>query len=485
MIEINRKSKLEELFKFSEEFSKKNAKTQEELATNLFKIFPEIKEIISIPLKTISEATNKLSGVMIQLSEAMKAFSKWERKLKALEPIADQKTKKIIKEMLTGNYDGSDCDTLEDFIEKVKEIENVVTKKTKKVKLKYNKEHGSMISSPLTEALTTNFKPEKVVKANKEIHCNSIENSAGILSMIQKDESIDPYDFKTSESEILNNYTTIGLSREELQIYLILVNLYLTNISKKNQALGKPLEVDVKFLHNEILGRQDHFREEHLAFYRGIFSRLSTMRLTYKSNKSSKKLFKKREFKNCEIDSNLIQISVTTYNNLREQTITITPTEYTLLELREIRQFNNFVPNEFFSLDFRKEYDNVLYFGICLMQMHRNNATSKIKNDEGKTITVKNKTCGWEMDFTNLINKALPHAKCIINGYTKEKYKKRYIQSNIEKPLIKAINIMIKNNYIINFKFEKEINYKNAFNENMIKIIFNYDIGKLIDIDKS
>lgn len=299
--------------------------------------------------------------------------------------------------------------------------------KTQKVKLKYNKTHASMISSPLTEVLTTSFKPEKVIKAKKEIHCNSIENSAGILSMIQKDESIDPYDIKISESEILNNYTTIGLLREELQIYLVLVNLYLTNIPKKNQALGKSLEVDVKFLHNEVLGRQDHLREEHLAFYRGIFSRLSTMRLTYKSNKSSKKLFKKREFKNCEIDSNLIQISVTTYDNLKEQTITITPTEYTLLELREIKQFNNFVPVEFFNLDFRKEYDNILFFGICLCNIHRINARSKIKDDEGKTITIKNKTFAWEIDFTKLINKALPHAKYIVEGYENEKNKKKDI----------------------------------------------------------
>lgn len=44
---------------------------------------------------------------------------------------------------------------------------------------------------------------------------------------------------------------------------------------------------------------------------------------------------------------------------------------------------------------------------------------------------------------------------------------------------------MIKNNYIINYVFEKKINYRKAFEENMIKIIFKYDIGKLIDLDKN
>jgi hypothetical protein len=374
-----------------------------------------------------------------------------------------------------------------DQLESIKKTtKNLTDKKLliKKPTLKYNENHGSMISSPLAEALTTNFKPERVSKANKEIYCNEIKNSAGVLSMIQEDKTIDNYDLRP-ESEILNNYTTIGLSREELQLYLILVNLYLENIPKKNY--GKTLKVDVKFLHNKILKKQNRLRQEDMDFYRGIFARLSTKRLTYKSTNAIN-IFKQKRFKNVEIDSNLIQIGVMTNNELKEQLINITPTDYTLLELKEIKQFNNFVPTEFYNLDFRKEFDNILFFGICLCNMHRNNATSKDKNDEGKQITIKNKSYMWEIDFVKLVNKSLPHAEHIIDGYEKEKNsKKRYIESNIENPLIKAIEIMIKNNYIINFDFNKlKINYRKAFQENnKIKFIFNYDVGKLIKIDKN
>jgi hypothetical protein len=72
----------------------------------------------------IDDPSRKYLLSILPKTKNPESFSEWERRLKELEPIADQKTKKIIKKMLDGDCEG--CDTLENFIEKVKEIENKV-----------------------------------------------------------------------------------------------------------------------------------------------------------------------------------------------------------------------------------------------------------------------------------------------------------------------------------------------------------------------
>lgn len=341
--------------------------------------------------------------------------------------------------------------------------------------------HASCPNSLISEQLTKNHIPERIDSSDYDknlIVSEDIQTGAGIISFNQKiDDRIDPL---KDDSEILKNYKSIGFSREELQIYLALLNVYIQAVSKKDY--GNPLEIETSFFHNEVLKRDGHLQKRDLERYRQIFRKIATKRICYSSNNASIHPYKKKEFRSVSIDSPLINIDIITKLDYKKQIINIVPSAYTLLELKLIKQISNYLPWDFLQLDF-KESDNIFYFGMYLIRMHRNNMTSIIINEKGKTDRIKNVTFAWEIDFKKLVLESLPNGKELIEQYENEREKKKFIERNIEGPLNKAISFFEKCNYFIPQK-NKEIilNYKKAFQENIIKIYFNYDNGKLMKL---
>lgn len=359
------------------------------------------------------------------------------------------------------------------------QLQNLKTKKRipkKRITIK-KKDYASCPTSLISQELTKSCKPEKIKEEenNNTIISKEIENKAGIINFAQIiDDEITSF---TQQSEILNNYKTLKFTREELQIYLAILNIYMQNTNKKNY--GKELIIEVPSFHNKILKRKNRLRKEDLQKYENIFQKLAQKRIIYDSYNASVKPYSKKEFKTVHINSSLINIDIMSYSGYKTQVIRIIPSAYTLLELQSIKQISNFLPWELVELGF-DESDNIFYFGLFLVRMHRINETHIVDKKR-----IKNITYAWEIEFQTFIEEALPNGNELIKKYNSlEDHKKRFILNNLEIPLGKALKFFENRNYILPQKNKRlNINYKNPFdNENKIKMIFNYDNGKLLKL---
>ncbi|MEN8907827.1 MAG: hypothetical protein ABF289_17895 [Clostridiales bacterium] len=349
-------------------------------------------------------------------------------------------------------------------------------KKERVPKIK-SKEYGSIPTSELSSNLKDEYKSTGIDVSKKEIQTEKKETKSGELSLKKYCEEINPNDINLKESDLLKRYPTIALDREGLQLYFAILNTYITNVKNKNY--GKTLEISMKDLHKNILCKNDHLRKTDIEKYRSLLNSIGSRRITFSARNAEIKPYSTRKFKKVcgEIDTYLLIIEIFTDEENTEQSIKVTPSAYTLMELEQIKQVSNFCPNEFLSLDFDR-HENIFYFGLYLVRIHNCNHRHKVK---GKSIC--NKTYAWENDLFQIVKKALPNYKFrkLEEDYKETKEKKKYILRNIENPLNEAISIMEKNGYILKTKTKRvEIDYRRAFDTNMIKFIFNYDAAKLL-----
>lgn len=285
---------------------------------------------------------------------------------------------------------------------------------------------------------------------------------------------------ETDKSYILENYKNIQFTREEIQIYIAILNVYIQNISKKNY--GVSYEFSVKEFHNVVLGRKNRLRKEDLQRYEKMFVLIASKRIIYNSENATIAPFKKL---NARVNSTLINIDIISKNNYKDQIIRIVPSELTMLELKQIKQISNFFPVELLKLPFKKS-DNIFYFALYFTNLHRNNEShiEKIKGKRPKRIY--NKAFKKEINIKTILKKALPNYPEILKKF--EHYKnnnsrgKHFFDREILNPLQETINIFIKHGYIDkNYKIPE---YSKNILDEKITVIFNYDVGKLIETNK-
>jgi hypothetical protein len=114
-----------------------------------------------------------------------------------------------------------------------------------------------------------------------------------------------------------------------------------------------------------------------------------------------------------------------------------------------------------------RENDNVLFFGYYFVRMYKINKRKEILNSN------------WESSIVKIINNAVPDSKELLEKYKNNKNQKtQFLNRHILNPMTKALKILKKHNYVLNYEF-LNINTKNIFNDlQKLKVIFNYDKSK-------
>ena len=281
-------------------------------------------------------------------------------------------------------------------------------------------------------------------------------------------------------SYILKNYRTIRFSREELQIYLAILNVYMQNTLKKDY--GKPFEFSTKDFHNNILSRKNRLRKTDLQKYENIFVRIASKRVAFSSKNATIDPFNQFDSR---INSTLVNIDIISSNDYKDQIIRIVPSALTLLELNQVKQISNFFPVDFLKLPFKKS-DNILYFALYLSMLHRNNEWHYSKEKGKRRKKIYNKGFKKELFIMTIINNALPNYQEVFKSFEEYKSKnndgKKYFDREILNPLKETISIYVEHGYI-NKNYKMPEYSKNILNEKLT-VIFNYDVGKLIETDK-
>lgn len=355
----------------------------------------------------------------------------------------------------------SEFETIEEFEKKFK----VLTKKpTRKFKQPTKKDHASMPTSLLNNEIIKAHNLYKI-ESGKAISKSS-QSKIGCFSIAEQIEKS-----SLEKSELLEKYKYIGITREEYQVYLAVLNVYTQNMSQKDITDSKPYELDIHHFHSKVLKRKNRLRKEDLERYSNIFKRLASKWVCYTVRDATIKPYNSKKMRYAKCECPLIHASITTYDDYKNQIVKIIPSDYTILELKTIGHISNYLPWDFIELGFDKS-DNVFYFGLYLVTMHKNNSSRK----EDKKI-IKNKTCGWEVSMKTLVEKALPNGKELIEQYEKTEHKTQFTKRHITKPLLEAFEILKKHKYILKHTKDGFI-YKNAFDEgkNKISCIFNYDL---------
>ena len=396
--------------------------------------------------------------------------------LEKLRPNVDEKTQKKIDKILD-----SEITPIEELKKEVKKIKAL----NKPKKLKFSSNQASAPMSVLNEGLTKKYNGESIKTIDpytKKIISNKFTNCCGEIYITDEYKTIEKYD-RTPESQILKNYTNMCFTREELQIYFALIDVYLRNVSKKD--FGETLEIPVKDFHEKVLKRCNRIRPEDLKKYKDIFIKLANKRIQYNSSCATSNFFNKKALKDLEINSSLVNIDIITDNISNQQVIELTPSTYTKLELTTIKQFTNFFPIGLITLAFDK-HPNILFFGLYLIRMHRINQKSKTKDPETHKIkTIENKIYAWEIGLNKLIENGLQDGNEIINALKSKKEDENYIREKttyfkrkILNPLIESLEILEQSFCLKNLKINelKKLKYKNLFDETKIKLYFNYEI---------
>jgi hypothetical protein len=346
---------------------------------------------------------------------------------------------------------------IKDFLEYIKTFDNEIKLKKivkkKRPKTPKMKELASCPSSYVNSELIKSRKTELVDKTNNMVKTNLSQTKAGMIAFSEKfDETYSPF---TKDLDILNNHLLIEFTREELQVYYGLFSLYCQNIPDSKYRKRPPFQIETKEFHNNVLKRYGHLQKRDLERYKRIINKLRNKNIIFNTNGAIIPPFKFKNMRDIEIDCNLINIDIETVYEYKYQLITITPTKFTLMELTQARQYQNSFPHEFIQLGFDKS-DNIFYFGLYLMRIHRTNK--------------KNNRKPWEVRFKRIIEEALPNGGKSINEIiNKKRDKKKFFMDNIENPLIEAIEI-----------FEK---YKIIERKNKIKSYYEKNIEKLLSED--
>jgi len=353
--------------------------------------------------------------------------------------------------------------------------------KSKKITLKnakFNQNNAYYFTSKLSDEILKHYKSEAFNKNQSKVKSKVKNTDVGTLGIEQEVK-------ETNTSYILENYKTISFSREEIQVYLALLNVYMQNVKKKDYSI--PFEISTKDFHNNILGRKNRLRKEDLQRYESIFQMIRSKTIIYNPESATIKPFNKKEFKNIRINSNLMNLDIISYEDYKDQIIRIVPSALTMLELKTktISQISNFLPIEIIKLPFKKS-DNIMYFALYLTRIHRNNQ-SHIETEKGKRPKrIYNTTFKKEIYINTIIKKALPNYNELFNKF--EEYKinnsdmKKIFDITILIPLKETLEIFKNHGYIDkNYKIP---NYSKNILEQKIEMIFNYDTAKLIETTK-
>jgi hypothetical protein len=369
-----------------------------------------------------------------------------------------------------------------EIFEGLKNIQNILSvfqNKTNKRKLpkkqlpnaKFNQNKSAWFSSKLSSEILKEYKSEQL----KSNIVKSSEKNMDIGNL-----KIEQIVKETDTSYILENYKTISFSREEIQVYLALLNVYMQNVKNKKDY-GIPFEISTKDFHNNILGRKNRLRKEDLQKYESIFQMIRSKTIIYNPESATIKPFNKKEFKNIRINDNLMNLGIISSNDYKDQIIRIVPSALTMLELKNINQFSNCLPVEIIKLPFKKS-DNILYFALYLTNLHRNNE-SHFERKKGR---IFNKAFKKEIYINTIIKKALSNYEELFNRF--EEYKtnnsngKLFFDKQILIPLKETLEIF-KNHGYIDKNYKIPIYSKNIL-EQKIEVIFNYDTAKLIETDR-
>lgn len=436
------------------------------LSTKKAEVLNAMKDLSETNCIGISYCLNELIKIddekkdLLNDKDALKYFSQDEIKQVYDEKIEDYKN--IIISLLDNinNYE--------------KEIKKRKPKKKTTKKAKFNQNNSMISSSKLSqeiikEFVSCNFTNQTVITKKKELNMGTIKFEQKVK--------------ETDLSYIGENYKTLRFTREEIQIYLAILNVYMQNIAKKNY--GIPFEFSTKDFHNNILGRQGHLQKRDLQKYESIFQSIASKRIIYNPETATISPFTNKEFKNIRINSNLINVDIMSYDNYKDQIIRIVPSALTMLELTTIKQFSNFLPIEIIKLDLDKS-DNIIYFALYLTNMHRNNESHIEKEKGKKPKRIYNKAFSKEFFIKTIIKNALPNHKELLEEFetykTKNSMGKLFFDRNILNPLKETLDIYVSHGYID--KHYKIPTYNKNILDKNIEVIFNYDTAKLIETDK-
>ena len=357
----------------------------------------------------------------------------------------------------------------------LKELENELKKiegKKKTNVAKFRKDSASCFTSNLTTAIIQNFKSRDLSKDGTVVIGEEKKLDIGTIRLDQEIA-------ETNKSYIFENYQTIRFSREELQIYLAVLNVYMQNINKKNW--GVPFEFSIKDFHMNVLGRKNRLRKTDLERYENIFEGLGGKRIRYNPEITTIAPYNKKEFKGIRINSPLIHVDIVILNNYKEQVIRVIPSTLTMLEFKSVRQISNYLPIEVIQLRFDKS-DNIFYFLIHIVKMHRNNESYVEKTKGKKPKRIYPPSHKKEFILRNLIIKALPNHEEILLNFEESTRKKEFFNMLVLMPLKETLEIY-KNHGYIDKNYKIPDYSKNVLDEK-VEVIFNYDITKLKKLKK-
>jgi hypothetical protein len=285
----------------------------------------------------------------------------------------------------------------------------------------------------------------------------------GVVNLIDKKEEIDEYSEKT-DKEILKQFSNIGLNRVEFQIYLAIFDLYLANCKQDNE---RPVLISIKDFHTKVLENKNRLRKSNIDKYNMIFRRLTNKYIKINTSSANIAPYKIKSIKSLRLESIITNIAIIKLPNYKEEIVKIFPTEYMLLEFKQLSHISNYFPRNFITLDMR-EHDNILFFGYYLVKMHKIN----IKNQ-------KDFCFRWEIKLSKLISEALQNVIKFINKYSNERRKKECAEREIINPLKKACTIMKNSGYIVDFGIDN-LNVRNIMADiTKLVINFNYNKGKI------
>jgi len=322
-----------------------------------------------------------------------------------------------------------------------------------------NNEFASTPTSMISTELIKYHKPLFLNRNEKKIVSKEKNADYGIISFEEIHKELNEYSL-TSNREIIEQFKSIGLSREEFQIFLAIFDLFVTN---GKDDYEKPVLISLKDFHNHILDRKNRLRKSDIDKYISTFSRISSTFI--KINTDTASIFPyKRKYKSrlATIYSSIANIAIISMQEYDCDIIKIFPSEYFLYEISHIAQISNYLPRDFIKLNL-KSNDNILFFGHYLVKMH--NINSKIQINNLST---------WETFIPTLINNALPDYDSFMENYELEKHKSQYIDRHVFTPLKNSLAILKNNDYITGYEFSN-INTKYVFdNSQKLQVTFKY-----------
>jgi hypothetical protein len=323
---------------------------------------------------------------------------------------------------------------------------------------------ASAPTSIISTELIKYHKPISINRSEKMIMSERKYMDCGTLSFAEIHNELNAYSL-TSDIELVEQFKSVGFTREQFQIFLALFDLFIAN--SKNDYKDSVL-ISLKDFHNNILGRKNRLRQSDIDNYKSVFNKLSTTFIDINTTTAS--IFPyKRKYKNklATIYCSIANIAIITLPEYNCDIIEILPTRYFLFEICHISQISNYFPRDFIKLNL-KSNDNIIFFGHYLVKMHRINSDKKVNNQSF-----------WEVKIPLLVKNSLPDYDLFLENYNREKKKTRFIDRNVFSPLKNALSILKNNDYISSYEIININSNKIYDTEQKLKIIFKYKKSRL------